>query len=198
MLSDYDYAVRGPICGCAGVACDIHGDRAKCPSYRPLGYTPGSKINPYNPLRPVPTSPLPTPPPPPLPKLPEASGPVRYGWICPRCSKVHAPFVPSCPCEPEKEKEVRAIPKALIELQEQIKERQKERDEAQGTSEHVPYESQWTSGVKAVQQATAPLMDDWGGSQPDGAEMAKQRKKARSQRMIDNARSVSAESYYSK
>lgn len=24
----------------------------------------------------------------------------NYGWICPRCYKVHAPHVPSCTCVP--------------------------------------------------------------------------------------------------
>lgn len=24
----------------------------------------------------------------------------RQGWICPRCQTVHAPWVPSCDCQP--------------------------------------------------------------------------------------------------
>jgi hypothetical protein len=26
--------------------------------------------------------------------------PTQYGWICPRCGKVHAPFVRECDCPP--------------------------------------------------------------------------------------------------
>lgn len=25
--------------------------------------------------------------------------PAQYGWICPKCGKVHAPWVPECDCE---------------------------------------------------------------------------------------------------
>lgn len=27
---------------------------------------------------------------------------MKEGWICPRCGKVNAPFIPSCDCEPKK------------------------------------------------------------------------------------------------
>lgn len=26
---------------------------------------------------------------------------MKEGWICPRCGKVNAPFIPSCDCKPD-------------------------------------------------------------------------------------------------
>lgn len=28
----------------------------------------------------------------------QKENPVLMGWVCPRCGKVHSPFVPSCDC----------------------------------------------------------------------------------------------------
>jgi hypothetical protein len=33
--------------------------------------------------------------------IPQWPVPAQMGWTCPRCGKVHAPFVPGCDCKPQ-------------------------------------------------------------------------------------------------
>lgn len=36
----------------------------------------------------------------PPPEYPPYTPPAQYGWVCPRCGAVHAPFIPHCHCTP--------------------------------------------------------------------------------------------------
>ena len=38
--------------------------------------------------------------PPFVPPTPPYTPPAQYGWVCPRCGAVHAPFIPHCHCTP--------------------------------------------------------------------------------------------------